>query len=245
MSAEIGRYTTLKTIVAHFLSQYDKSFADEDQCWLLATRAMMDMHFQVTAEPETFRIPLNGNKTANFPTGCLSWTKIGILNDSGEVSTLKINNALTKWRDSNPNRLSKLTGDINDSVGSLVAAPFYFNYYYNGNYCNLFGVDTGLIQYGSCVVDEANELVVLAPDFRYDSIIFEGIMSPEKTDDYRVLTVLTEPIIAFIEAKKKLNTMDNYYAEVTKARRAIGKKKVTLQGINQSIRESTAMKILS
>lgn len=245
MSEQVGRYTSLRTIVAHFLSQYDKSFADEDKCWLLAFRAMMDMHFQVTAEPETFRLPVSANKTVGFPAGVLSWTKIGVLDHDGKINTLKINNALTTWRDGSPNRLSLLTPNVNDTIGSVVNAPFYFNYFYGGNYCNLYGIGTGLIQHGECTVDEANQLVVLSPEFRFDSIMFEAIMSPQMQDDYNVLTILTEPIIAFIEAKLKLNTMDNYYAEVVKARRGIGKHKVTLQGINQVIRESTAMKLPS
>lgn len=242
---EIGAYIPLKMVVAFFSDASDKSEGDQDKYWLLGLRALIDLNYEFAAEPQTFRIPLNGNKTANFPPGCLSWTKIGVLNSAGELSSLKINNALTKWKDVNPNRLSQLTADINDSIGTLITSPFFFNYYYNNGYCNLFGVGGGLIQYGECTVDDANQLVVLSPDFLYDSIMFEGIFAPQRQEDYMVPLALNEAIIAFIEWKMKLRTEQSYYGECIKARRRMPKKKATLQNINQVIRESEAMKLRS
>lgn len=242
---QIGKYIPLKMVTAFFSDETDKSEGDQDRFWLLGLRALIELNYEIAAEPITFRLPLNGNFTVNFPVGCLSWTKIGILNNSGEISVLKINNGLTKWRDNNPNRLELLTPDINDSVSTLVNSPFWFNYYYNGNYCNLFGAGNGLVTYGSCTVDDANELVVLPFDFQYDHIMFEGIFSPQRQEDYMVPLALNEAIIAFIKWKLKLGTVDDYTREVLKARRRMPKKKVTLQSINQVVRESNGMKLRS
>lgn len=242
---QLGKYVPLKMVVALFSDQYDKSEGDQDRFWLLGLRALVDLNFDISGEPKTVRLPVNGNKTVSFPTGCITWTKIGLLNNNGEVSTLKINSALTTLKDTNPNRLNYLTPDISDSALSLCGTPYFLNYYYNQGYYNLYGAGTGLIQYGSCRVDDANELVVLPPDFTYDSILFEYISSPQRDGDYTVLLALQEAIIAFIAWKMKLDTRENYYGEVTKARRRLPGKKVTLQGINQVIRESEAMKLRS
>lgn len=241
----IGKYIPLKTVVAYFSDQYDKSEGDQDRFWILGLRALIELNYEISAEPKTVRLPINWNKTVNFPIDYLSWSKIGLLNSAGEVSTLKINNGLTTYKDTNPNRIDYMTPNINDSTSSMVNAPFFFNYWYNDGYYNLFGSDNGLVQYGECTVDEANQLVVLPIDFRYDNILFEYISSPERDDDYRVPLALQEAIIAFIAWKLKLDTAQNYYGEVTKARRRLPGKKVTLQTINQVIRESNGMKLRS
>lgn len=242
---QLGKYVPLKMVVALFSDQYDKSEGDQDRFWLLGLRALIQLNFDISAEPKTVRLPVNPNQTVNFPIDCLSWTKIGLLNSAGEMSTLKINNGLSTLKDNNPNRLAYLTPNINDSTSSLVNAPFFFNYWYNDGYYNLFGSDNGLVQYGECTVDEANELVVLPSDFRYDNIMFEYISSPLKDEDYKVQLALQEAIIAFIAWKLKLDTRDNYIAEAINARRRMPGKKVTLQTINQVVRESNGMKLRS
>jgi len=242
---QLGKYIPLKMVVAFFSDETDKSEGDQDRYWLLGLRALIELNYEIAAEPITYRLPLNGNFSVNFPVGCLSWTKIGILNNQGEISVLKINTGLTTWRDNNPNRLELLTPDINDSVSTLGNSTIWFNYYYNGGYCNLFGAGNGLVTYGSCTVDDVNELVVLPFDFQYDHIMFEGIFSPQRQEDYMVPLALNEAIIAFIKWHLKLGTVDDYTREVLKSRRRMPKKKVTLQTINQVIRESNGMKLRS
>lgn len=243
MVSDVGKYTPLMQIVAMFIDENGKSISDMDRCWIIALRGLVKLNYAFAAEPKTLRIPKNGNQTVTMPPDCLSWTKIGVLNENGEVVTVKVNNSLTTWKDQNPNRISALMPDVNNGVGDLAAAPFYANYFYNGAYCNLFGLGGGLIQYGECRVDDAHGIVVLNPDFRYDSIIFEYISSPEKDNDYNVPTYLQEAIIAFIAWKMKLGTRENFYAEATEARRSAPKKKITLQEVNQVIRESNSQKL--
>ena len=233
----------LLQIVDLALDECDKSDGDRDKYWLFAWRALVDLLFDISAHPITLRIPVNGNMTVPFPPGCISWTKIGILNTNGEISTLKVNNALTTWKDLNPNRLVDLTPDITDSLPTLIQSPFYLNYFYDGVYQPLFGVGGGLIQYGDCRVDEENRVVILQPDFKYTSILFECIYSPKKDGDYKVPTALMEAVIAFIKWKDKQGTYQEYIGEKIKARRRMPKKKAVLQKINQVIRESETMKL--
>ncbi len=247
MATDIGKYTPLMTICGYFLDQYNKQgLFDRDQIWLLGLRALTEMNFDISGEPQTFRLPVNqiGNKTVAFPNGCIQWTKIGVLNENMELCSLKINNALTTWNDQKASRLN-FSPDINNSIGALANAPVWINYYYNDNFYNLYGIGGGLIQYGSCTVDDKNDLVVLDPNFQYDNIMFECIMSPERDIDYKVLTALQEAVIAFIEWKLKLNSDINFYAEARKSRRRLNGKKVELQTINQVIRESESMKLRS
>lgn len=245
MSSDIGKYTPLKTVVAYCMDAHGKSEGDQDQFWLIGLRALVDLQYEISAEPKTVRLPVMANKTVRFPADCLSWSKIGLLNSNGEMVTLKINTGLTTFRDMNANRLEDLTPNINNSITSLTGTNLFLNYYYMNNYYNLFGLGNGLIQYGECRVDDANQVVVLSPNFQYENIMFEYISSPQKDEDYRVETALQEAVIAFIEWKLKLAPREMYVAAKIEARRRLPGKKVTLQTINQVIRESNGMKLRS
>ena len=128
--ADLGQYTKLKTIVSYYLDEENKSMGDFDKCWVLAFRALAEIGFNIAFEPMTVRLPINGNMTVTLPDNYIKWTKIGILNGSGEINVLRINNSLTKWRDENPNRLNLLTPDIPDQdVSYYLQSPFFYNYY--------------------------------------------------------------------------------------------------------------------
>lgn len=241
----LDKYIPLKTIVAYAADELNKSDGDQDQMWILGLRALVLCNQQISAEPITVRLPVLPNKTVPFPSGVITWTKVGLLNSHGEVVTLKINNALTTYRDTNPNRIQDLTPNVNDSIGSLAYAPFYLNYYYNNGYYNLYGVGGGLIQYGECRVDDKNRIIILPTDFKYDNIIFEYISNPKRDTEFMVLTSFQEAIIAFIKWKMNVGNRQEFYAAVTEARRTLPGKKVTLQGINQVLREAATMKLRS
>lgn len=235
----MASWEPLKTVVAYALDQYDKSMGEFDKAWLLGFRAINDIERNFAAEPKSVRLPVGGNKTVTLPNDYVSYSKIGIVNDKGEVVCLKTNNALSIFRDNNPDRITDLYADINDLNVTLANTPFFLNYYYNGLYQNLFGVGGGLITYGSCRVDERNNVIILNEDFQYDSIILEYISSPQKDEDYMIDTGLREAVIAFIGWRMKMDTEQNYYARCTEARRRLPNKRVNLTNINEVLRQAT------
>ena len=239
MTNDYQKYIPLKRVVGYFLDQYNLSHDEMDKAWIISFRALQDLNQQIAAEPKTIRVPISGNKTAPFPQDYLSWTKIGILDGNGQVSTLKINNSLTKLNATSPNRLDYLTADIATSLPYLAGNPYFYNYYYNGVYQILYGVGGGLIQFGECTVDEKNNIMIFPPNFQYDSVILEYLSSPQDDDDYQVQTVLQEAIIAFIEWKYKFQPREMYYAAAIIARRTLPGKKVSLQRFANTIRESS------
>lgn len=234
---DIQQYTPLKTIVSYFLDENMKSMGDFDRCWVLAFRALNELGFDIAFEPETFRLPVNANLTVTLPAGYIKWTKIGVINASGEVSVLKVNTSLTKFRDNNPNRLTDISPDISDTDAStFVGNPFFQNYYFGNVYSPYFGLGNGLVTYGECVVDEKNKVIVLSPSYAYSDLLLECIVSPQSNGDYQIQTVCQEAVIAFIVWKMKVGTENDYYLRKTEARRRL--KPVTLQEINQAIREN-------
>ncbi len=237
----MAKYQPLKEVVALLLDELDKSDGDQDRCWVLGWRALEKLHYNISAEPKTVRLPVNGNLTVNFPPDYVQWVKVGVMNQNGELCTLRVNKALTTYADNSPSRLSLLTSDIvNGWVGGNSGIP-YLNFYNNGGYYQtLFGVGTaGVVTYGSCTIDEVNNLIVLDPNFQYNEVLFEYISSPERDTDYHVDTRLKEAIISFIKWKLKLGTRQEFYGEATEARRCI--KPLNMQSFNQTIRLNEKM----
>jgi hypothetical protein len=75
--------------------------------------------------------------------------------------------------------------------------------------------------------------------------MFEYISSPLKNEDYMVETSMQEAVIAFIEWKLKIAPRELYVAAKIEARRRKPGKKVTLQTLNQVLRESNGFKLRS
>lgn len=238
MTTDFTKEVSLKQVVAYTLDENVNSVAEFDRYWVLAFRALVYMHFEILAEPVTKRLPVNANKTVYFPPDYLSWTKIGIMNEKGEVCTLKVNDALSTFKDNNPNRLPVIP-NVNNAVPTMVGSPLYLNYYYNGVYQNYYGLRGGLIQFGECKVDEENKVIVLNPEFRYANILLEYISSPQKNDDYTIPIYAQEAVIAFIKWKTKQGNAREFYNELKVTRRHLNGKKVSLQKVNQVLREST------
>lgn len=238
--SDIKQYTPLKQVVAYALDECEKSIADFERCWVLGLRALVESNLDVSGEPITVRLPVSANKIVQLPTNCLQWSKVGILNDKGEIETLAINNALTTYKANSPDRLDALTPNVNSGDTNT-----YNNYFQDGNLYRLFGVGGGLVTRGACRVDERQRVIILEPNFAYDSILLEFLDCPEKNDDYQVLTCMQEAIIAFIKWKLKLGERAEYYAALTAGRRRLPKKRFILQEANQVIRESNSFKLRS
>jgi hypothetical protein len=245
MQNSITPYTSLITVCSYALDELDKSSADLDKFWLLGHRALTQLNYSFSGKTKTIRQPLLGNKTAPLPPDCISWTKIGILDNNGQINTLRINNSLITFRDTNPDRLQDLTADVNNSIGNLALVPYYSNYYYGGGVYQLFGVGNGIITYGECKVDEPNRIIIFSPDFKYDAVMIEYVSSPELDYDYQVPSYLNEAIIAFIKWKLKVGSYQEWVAAQIIARRSVPKKKFVLQSFNQVIRDSNGMKLRS
>lgn len=239
MASDITKYVKLKSIVSYALDECSKSMGDFDKAWIFAFRALVDIGLNISFEPITVRLPVNfDNLTVTLPAGYLRWTKIGVINESGEVAFLKRNQSLTKWRDNNPNRLTAIFPDIQDQdVSQFAQSPYFYNYYFGNTYSPYFGANGGgLITYGDFDVDEVNNVIVLSPTYYYADLLLEYLGSPQQNNDYVIQIVCQEAVIAFIKWKFKMGSEQEFYSRLTEARRKL--KPITLQEIQQAIREN-------
>ena len=90
------QYVKLMDIVAEFLDENIKQgLYDRDRIWVIALRGLTKINRQFAGKPKTLRIPKNPNQTVTLPLDYDKWCKIGLVDSHGEISTLKINTALT------------------------------------------------------------------------------------------------------------------------------------------------------
>jgi hypothetical protein len=229
-----AKYIPIREVVANVLDECDKSIGDQDKVWILAYRGLEDMHFSISAEPLTVMLPVQGNLTCILPPNYVGWSKIGIPTNNGNVATLKVNNSMNKFRDNNPNRLTDIAGEIGSQW--LTPSGFYLNFWTGQTYIPLFGLAGGIATPGECLVDEANNIIVLPPNFPYPNVLLEYITCPEKDQDYKVDRRYRESLIAFCKWKLKLGTAQDYYNELVKARR--NAEPIHIQEVNQALREN-------
>jgi hypothetical protein len=234
----MDKYVPLKEVVSMFLDQSNKSIRDFDKCWVMAFRGLRLINQSFSAEPKTARLPVEGNKTVNLPSDYLALSKIGVVNGSGEIVSLRRNDALSIFRDNNPDRITKLASEYGNSDDVIIPQNIFLNYSYNGDVCHLYGAGGGLITAGDYKLDERNDVIILNTDFQYSDIVMEYICNPELDGDYYVPQCMSEAIIAFIEWKMKLNTEQHFYARVIEGRRSLPNKRATLQNIHQVLRET-------
>jgi hypothetical protein len=230
-----AKFIDISEVVSMFLDEHDKSVGDEDKAWIFAFRGLSLMHFNTSAEPKTVRLPVLANKTVQFPSDYVKWSKVGILNEKGELITLIINDSLTEFKDTNPSRLTSISADVN--TGDIGVYNSYLNFWNGVAYSQLFGVGFGLQNFGECRVDEGNNMIVLSPNFRYDKVILEYISCPEKDYDYKIDVRLREALISFIAWKFKLGSRADFYANYIEGDRMMHP--FDVQKFQQVIREGS------
>ncbi len=242
--ADITKYVKLTRVVAMFLDETNKSYADKDKFWNIALRGYTKIGFSMAFRPKTVRLPILPNLTVYFPPDYIAWSKIGVLNSNNEISVLKVNRALTMLADNNPNRLEKMTPDVGfTQLNDLVATPYFANYYYNGYYTPFFGLGNGLIQYSDIVVDETNNLIVLGKNYPFPDIMIEYLSAPQQDQDYIIETCCQEALITFMKWKAGLASRQEFFLEMVEARRSL--KPIQLQVLNDVLRDSNGYKVKS
>ncbi len=194
---ETARYVPLETVVKHYMSEANLTGAHYMRLYHLGHRGLIDIGIDITQEVKTEKLPVEANKTVVLPEDYIQWVKVGVLNEQGEVATLRRNDNLTKWGALDSNRLNENTGP-----GLRPDLQFYGdvyqNYHTTGSLFNLFGVRSNMDYYGEFRVDDASGVILLDNDFRYSEVILEYVSNPTLADDLVIPIQAQEALIAFI-----------------------------------------------
>ncbi len=196
-------YISLDSVINDYLNESDQSVNKYFKLYHLGFRGMENMGLDFFYRIQAVKLPINSNFTVTLPANCMNWTKVGVLNNKGEIIPLLNNNNLTTYADLLPDRTTKTQDDGNSWMTWDGSA--YNNYWNGSSYVNVFGVPSGEPFAGSFKVDQDNGVILLNENFRYDYIILEYVASQTPTDgeEHRLPVQFREALMAWLWWKDK------------------------------------------
>jgi hypothetical protein len=194
---DTSRYIPLNEIVNYYISEAQLTAASFLRLWHFAIRGLEDMAYSFSAEPVTRKLDVLPNKTVELPGDYVDWCKVGVLNENGEVATLRFNAALSGYASVDDERTS-YNIDNTTGINSTSSDYFYRNYLFTNEYVTLMGIPSGTQNLGEFKVLHDQNIVLLDNSFTSDYIILEYIQSPTANGDFRVPVYLREALISWL-----------------------------------------------
>lgn len=193
--AQHGAWIEIDECVNDYMDESEQSDHKFWKLWHIAFRVMTFLGIDYFYQIQSFKLPINANLTANLPTNCLKWTKIGVLNSKGDIIPLKYNSKLTGYAQFSPDRIQK-TQD--NSLFNLFQynAPIWYNWWNGSTFQTLYGLPSGAPFVGSFKVDEVTGMILLNENYAYDYVMVECVVSPQEGQQYYVPIQFKEAMIA-------------------------------------------------
>lgn len=185
----------LDECVNAYLDESEQSIHKYYKIWQIAFRVMTELGIDFFYQIRTEKIEVAPNFTAQLPPDCLNWTKIGVLNDVGEIIPLKYNDKLTNYAQFSPDRLTK-TQDNTLFNFFLFNTPIWYNFWTGNMFTILYGMPSGAPFVGNFKVDKATGTILLDETFSYSYLMVEYLASPQQGQTYYVPLQFKEALIA-------------------------------------------------
>lgn len=195
-----AKYISLEDVVKNYMSEADYSGAAFLRMYHLAIRGYDDIWQDISRAPKTRKLTVLDNKTVELPSDYVQWIKVGVINEKGEVATLRRNDKLSGYAATDNSRnavLPTLTSDqLLDTKDYM-----YRNFYDDGinNYYNLFGLPAGTQNIGEFKVLDEDGVIILSPEFGDSEIILEYLATPYQEGETVLIPIqIREAIIAWL-----------------------------------------------
>jgi hypothetical protein len=198
----------LREIVSAHLDSKDSSSHEFRRLWGIGKFGMQtEFGLDVKATLKTVLVQVSPNKSASFPQGAVSYTRLGITNSNGEIVCFKKNDKLSTYHSeyfANVSRLSAVptlpSYGINGGLNGYGYNDFLFlNYWYGSTSYNLFGIGSGTCNIGEYKIDETNRIIQFDPYFQWDSFLFEGVFDEcDDDDDYEIDVRMAQAVRAYL-----------------------------------------------
>jgi hypothetical protein len=202
----------LKQIVAELIDSKDSSSHEFRRLYNIGVRGVREFNTDVVGSFTTALLDVNANKTVELPEDYVSYSKIGVINDKGEIVTLRLNNQLS---DINSRRFLK--DDRFEDLPKIATVTYpsvpynypyiYYNFFAANQSFNLFGIGGGGQNLGDYKVDEECGVIILSPSFNFDQILLEYLSDgmDRECDDYMVDSRASEALLAYIRWKSSID----------------------------------------
>jgi hypothetical protein len=208
----------LMQIVAEFVDSADLSEHQVRRLYNIAVRGHRDFNMGVYGSFKSILLPVNDNKTCDLPCDFLSFSKLGILNDNGEVVCLKLNENLSPMHSQYVADQMKVADvPVASNVGPFPMGTFgfywlnYVGYGLDRGY-HLFGLAGGSPTVGEYRIDETAKTIFLNQDWPYAYVLLEYLSDGYDDDgeDFFVDVRASEAMIGWIRWKNAEDQRKKY-----------------------------------
>lgn len=200
MSTQNRQWISLDEPITSYMDEAELSNHKYFKLWHIAFRALTELGLDAFYLVKSVKLPVNANLTVTLPADYLSYSKVGVLNQQGEVITMGVNNKLTVAFDLSPTRLEQTQDNTIPTIISETGV-WWYNYWNGNGYGNLYGLPSGFPFIGSFKIDNANGVIVLSENFSYEYVILEYTASPVPGGEYYIPIQFKEAVVAYLRWK--------------------------------------------
>jgi hypothetical protein len=207
----------LKTIVAELIDSKDSSSHEFRRMYNIGVRGVREFNTDIVGNFSTKLLDVNANKTADLPEDYVSYSKMGVINEKGEIVTLRSNPQLSNYNIGHPLNPDRFEGVPGIGAVSYPALPYnypyiYYNFFISNQSFNLFGLAGGGQDIGNYKVDEECGIIIFGPNFKYEKVLLEylGDGMDRDCDDYMIDSRAAEAMLAYIRWKTALDNPKKY-----------------------------------
>lgn len=200
MTAQNIMWITIDSCVNDYIIESNKSISDYYRLWQLAFRGMDSLGLTFFYQVKSVKIPVSDNMTVMLPSDFINWSKVGILNESGEIIPLRYNDKLTNYANLWNNRTDVIKG-TDDLSNNSTSDYTWVNYWNGSGYVNVYGVPSGSPFAGDFKVDKHNGVIMLNYNYRWDYVMLEYVASPKQGEEYYIPVHFREALIAWLRWK--------------------------------------------
>jgi len=187
----------LYKIIYEYINQAGHTNAHYRRLYSIGVRGVKEAELDVLGDAKVTRVSVLPNKTAKLPDDCLNVLNIGVENGLGQLAVLKKDPTMTGYRKESDLRLEQDFGKV--AVDTTRIRDFaYINAMEGSASYKAFGAYDKTSFVGSYKIEDG--FIILNPEFGYDYILVEGIMSVDETD-VDVEAIAEETIIAYLAWK--------------------------------------------
>lgn len=193
------QWISLDDCIYGYINRSEQSNHKYFKLWHLAFEAMTDMGLDSFYTVQAVKLPVNANLTVTLPANYLKYSKVGVLNQQGEIITMGVNNKLTTAFDLQPTRIQQTQDNTIPTQLNQQGVWWYNVWNGSGNgYGNTYGLPSGSPFIGSFKIDEANGVIVLSEGFSYSYVMLEYVASPQPGGEYYVPVQFKKAIISYL-----------------------------------------------
>lgn len=200
MAKDTAKWVGLAEVIYQYLDQSKQTNAEFRRLWTVGVRGVEEMGMDVYGTTKTAKLVVNANKTVNLPSDYVGFSKVGVFNAYGEVSTLRRNKNMSSYK---INQTDRTTSNTDNTTGNTYRLQdlAYVNYFDGARYVNIFGAGSVLNSAGQFDVDEEQGLIYLDNEFPFSYVVLEYLSSPADDVDYKIPLQIREAVLSFIAWK--------------------------------------------